>query len=282
MDGFVTDYISAFTAEMGRQPTYDEYRQIMTGYTPEQMPVLSTLARGFATFDHWFADVPSQTFTNRSFFHAATASGLLVNAPYANFPVHNTAETLFDRLEAHGLTWRVYCDPPSSYSLTGLIHAPRLRERFATHFFSTDQFFADADNGELPTYSFIEPQIIGHGHNDMHPAFSMLTPGLNWDPPSSLLAGEDLLARIYDAIRSSSSPTGSNWSQHAVHGRLRRTRRHLRPRPATSRRPRPTRPARPGRWTSPSTGSASGSRRSRSRPGSPRRPSSTTPTATPR
>ena len=55
MDGFVADYISAFTAEMGRQPTYDEYSQIMTGYTPEQMPVLSTLARGFATFDHWFA-----------------------------------------------------------------------------------------------------------------------------------------------------------------------------------------------------------------------------------
>ena len=211
MDGFVADYISAFTAEMGRQPTYDEYSQIMAGYTPEQMPVLSTLARGFATFDHWFADVPSQTFTNRSFFHAASASGLLINAPYANFPVHNTAETLFDRLDAHGLTWRVYCDPPSRYSLTGLIHAPRLRDRFATNFFSTDQFFADAENGELPTYAFIEPQIIGHAHNDMHPAFSMQTPGLNLDPPSSLIGGEDLLARVYDAIRSSSSPTGSNY-----------------------------------------------------------------------
>ena len=79
MDGFVADYISAFTAEMGRQPTYDEYAQIMTGYTPEQMPVLSSLARGFAVFDHWFCEVPSQTFTNRSFFHAATASGYVVN-----------------------------------------------------------------------------------------------------------------------------------------------------------------------------------------------------------
>jgi phospholipase C len=109
------------------------------------------------------------------------------------------------------LTWRIYCDPPSHYSLTGVIHAARLRGRFATNFFSTDQFFEDAHNGELPTYTFIEPQIIGHAHNDMHPAFSMLTPGLNWDPPSSLIAGEDLLARIYHAIRSSSSPTGSNY-----------------------------------------------------------------------
>ena len=44
MDGFVTDYISAFTAEMGVQPTYEQYAQIMQGYTPEQMPVLSTIA----------------------------------------------------------------------------------------------------------------------------------------------------------------------------------------------------------------------------------------------
>jgi len=51
MDGYVADYISAFAAEIGRQPTYDEYAQIMTGYPPEQMPVISGLARGFATFD---------------------------------------------------------------------------------------------------------------------------------------------------------------------------------------------------------------------------------------
>ena len=133
MDGFVTDYIGAFRAEIGRQPTYDEYAQIMTGYQPEQMPVLSALARGFATFDHWFCEVPSQTFTNRSFFHAATSSGFVVNmSPADSFPVHNNAETLFERLEAKGLTWRVYCDPPSHVSFTGVIHASRLHRRFTT------------------------------------------------------------------------------------------------------------------------------------------------------
>jgi phospholipase C len=67
MDGFVTDYINTFTAEIGRQPTYEEYAQIMTGYTPEQVPVLSGIAKGFGVFDHWFCEVPSQTFMNRSF-----------------------------------------------------------------------------------------------------------------------------------------------------------------------------------------------------------------------
>ena len=36
----------AFTAEIGRQPRYEEYAQIMTGYTPKQVPVISSLARG--------------------------------------------------------------------------------------------------------------------------------------------------------------------------------------------------------------------------------------------
>jgi phospholipase C len=31
MDGFVTDYISTFTGEVGRQPSYEEYAKIMTG-----------------------------------------------------------------------------------------------------------------------------------------------------------------------------------------------------------------------------------------------------------
>ena len=80
MDGFVLDYVNTFRSEMGRAE-YDEYAQIMSCYTPEQVPVISTIARGFATFDHWFCEVPSQTFTNRSFYHAASASGLFVEPP---------------------------------------------------------------------------------------------------------------------------------------------------------------------------------------------------------
>jgi len=210
MKGFVADYISTLTSEMGRQPTYAEYAQIMTGHTPEQVPVISSLARGFAVFDHWFCEVPSQTFPNRSFFHAATSSGYVVNtSPPDSFPAHNTAETIFERLESKGLTWRVYADPPTPLAMTGLIHAARLHGRFATNFFSTDQFLEDAAKGTLPTYSFIEPNFV-HGHNDMHPAFNAVAPGMNFDPPSSILGGEALLAKVYNAVRSSSSDRGSN------------------------------------------------------------------------
>jgi phospholipase C len=210
MTGFVTDYISAFAAEMGRKPSYDEFAQIMTGHAPEQMPVTHTLARGFATFDHWFCEVPSQTFANRSFVHAASSSGFVNNlSPTGSFPVHNTAETIFERLDRAGLTWKVYCDPPSHMSLTGIIHARRLWPHFASKFETTDVFLQDAADGTLPTYSFIEPNLL-YGHNDMHPAFDALFPDTPIDAPSSLLGGEELLARIYRAVQASASERGSN------------------------------------------------------------------------
>jgi phospholipase C len=213
MDGFVTDYISAFTAEMGRQPTYDEYAQIMTGFTPEQVPVLNGLARGFGVFDHWFCEVPSQTFMNRSFWTAATSSGLTLNGPGRKWLAANTAETIFNRLEEHGKNWKVYVSEPMQISITGLIHYPRLKERLATNFVPFAQFEADAANGDLPDFSLIEPSLT-IGHNDYHPGFarvlghSVVIPSV--DPPSSVLGGEALLSRIYNAYREMQSPTGPN------------------------------------------------------------------------
>jgi phospholipase C len=213
MDGFVTDYISVFTAETGRQPTYEEYSQIMTGFTPEQVPVLSGLARGFGVFDHWFCEVPSQTFGNRSFWTAASSSGLVLNSPMKSFLTDNTAETIFERLEVHDRTWKVYVSEPQQFSTTGLIHYPRLRDRFATNFAPFAQFEADAAAGELADFSFIEPSIT-MGHNDYHPALGraighgVSLPGV--DPPASILGGEALLSRVYEAYRGMRSETGSN------------------------------------------------------------------------
>jgi phospholipase C len=210
MDGFVADYIASFTAQRGRAPSYSEYAQVMTGYEPRQLPVISALAREFATFDHWFCEVPGPAFSNLSFFHSGTSSGFVENAaPPDSFTLHNTAETIFERLEHQGLSWRVYCDPPAIVSLVGLIHAPRLWKSFATHFFTTDRFLADAAAGDLPAYSFIEPSFLW-GTNDMRPESDQQGFDSSLDPPSSVAGGEALLAKIYNAVRSSASPAGSN------------------------------------------------------------------------
>src|SRR5262245_8620676 len=212
MDGFVTDYISTFTGEMGRQPTYEEYAHIMTGCTPEQLPVLNGIARDFGVFDHWFSEVPSQTFMNRSFWTAATSSGLVVNSPAGKWLTKNDAETVFERLEAHGKTWKVYVMEPMSISFTGIIHFPRLQDRLATHFVPFSEFERDAAAGTLPDFSLIEPNMLA-GHGDYHPAmgrsFSAAVE-IEVDGPSSTLSGDAFLQRVFNAYRSATSETGAN------------------------------------------------------------------------
>jgi phospholipase C len=213
MEGFVTDYISTFTAETGRQPTYDEYAQIMSGYTPEQLPVLNGIAREFGVFDHWFSEVPSQTFMNRSFWTAATSSGIVVNSPVKKWFTENDAETIFERLEQHGRTWKIYVMEPMPLSFHGVIHYSRLKDRLATNVVPFAEFERDAAAGTLPDFSLIEPNMLS-GHGDYHPAFGRsLGPDVDaqaFDAPSSVLAGEAFLARIFDAYRSSTSRSGSN------------------------------------------------------------------------
>ena len=212
MDGFVTDYISTFTGEIGRQPTYDEYAHIMTGYTPDQLPVLNGIARDFGVFDHWFCEVPSQTFMNRSFWTAATSSGLVVNSPMKKWLTENDAETLFERIEAHGRTWKVYVMEPMPVSFTGMIHYPRLRDRLATHFVPFAEFEKDAAAGTLPDFSLIEPNMIA-GHGDYHPAFGRSftdTVDIALDSPSSMLSGEAFLQRVFTAYRSATAEAGTN------------------------------------------------------------------------
>ena len=220
---------------------------------------------------------------NRSFWTAATSSGLTVNFPAKKWLTGNDAETIFDRLEAHGKTWKVYVSEPMQISVTGLIHYQRLKDRLATHFVPFAQFEADAANGGLPDFSLIEP-CLTIGHNDYHPAdgralaHGVIIPSV--DPPSSILGGEAFLARIYDAYRGMQSDTGSNvWNTTLLIGwdEPGGTYDHVPP-PASRR---PTRPLRPANTGSGSTAPATGSRPSSSRPGWPKATCSTRSTATP-
>jgi len=124
----------------------------------------------------------------------------------------NDAETIFDRLEAHGKTWKVYVMEPMPLSFTGVIHFPRLKDRLATHFVPFAEFETDAAAGTLPDFSLIEPNMLS-GHGDYHPAFGRSfadTVELAMDSPSSMLSGEAFLERVYRAYRSAVSGTGAN------------------------------------------------------------------------
>ncbi len=218
MNGFVTDYINNFVATQGREPRPEEYRVIMGGFSPEMLPVTSTLARNFAVYDNWFCAVPSQTFCNRSFFNASTSSGFVTNdgGPDGYFKWgRNAGPTIFNRLEEAGLSWAVYFDESQVISLTGFINDAALRPYWKTRFFGMRKFHEDAAAGTLPAYAFIEPRLI-FDHNDMHPPIASFDfPLADGEPVvvgalDDVRAGEKLLHEVYTAIRNSASPNGSN------------------------------------------------------------------------
>jgi len=221
MDGFITDYAINWTEVKGakKKPTADDLAQVMGSFTPEMLPVLSTLAREFAVYDNWFAGVPSQTFCNRSFFHASTSHGFVTNKEgggYRKWLEAPDTPTVFNRLEDAGVSWVVYYDELQLVSLTGVLHAPALEKFWKTgHFATMTQFYIDVENGALPAYAFIEPRMA-YNHNDFHPAFGEMRASdvdgteVIDSAISDVRAGELLVHNIYSAIRASASADGSN------------------------------------------------------------------------
>jgi phospholipase C len=77
------------------------------------------------------------------------------------------------------------------------------------------EFYEEARTGDLPAYAFIEPRMV-YNHNDFHPPFgvyksSVVDGSMIIDSAvSDVRAGEKLVASVYDAIKHSATPDGSN------------------------------------------------------------------------
>jgi phospholipase C len=160
---------------------------VMHYFSAAQVPVISTLAKAFGVCDQWHAPAPCQTWPNRFFAHTGTSLGYVDNH---TFPIPFDAPSIFRQLQDQGETWRVYFhDMPQS----GLLRDVWLYTLFHCKFFS--QFLADAHTGSLPSYSFIEPRyfsdlFLNRIPNDEH-------------PPHDIGYGEQLIAQVYNAVRSS-------------------------------------------------------------------------------
>jgi phospholipase C len=182
MDGFVDNY-------MRQKPTgpSPDPASVMHYFTPDELPVLSRLAREFAVSDRWHASAPSQTWPNRFFAHTGTANGYVNNAP-THFPYR--METVFNRLaEDAKVSWRVYFhDIAQSVTLT------RLWGDIYTNFrYFDDEFARDAAGGNLPAYSFIEPRYFADPTTQLMPN--------DQHPPHDVCYGEALIASVYNAVR---------------------------------------------------------------------------------
>jgi phospholipase C len=186
---------------------------VMQCQPPERVPVLSRLALEFAVCDHWFCSVPGETWPNRNFLHAATSDGEtnIELRPY-------TDPTIFERLEENGVDWRIYHDDtPQIWAFTKLWDTPERHARW--HPF--EHFAREVAAGELPAYTFIEPNHRPPFHDLDHRAGAGAPPELSdsQHPENNLVSdaaydgfdddevdtdfarGERLLATVYEALR---------------------------------------------------------------------------------
>jgi phospholipase C len=190
MSGFLLDY----TALAG--PTAAV--QIMQSYSPQQVPVISELAKSFAVCDHWYASAPCQTWPNRGFVHTGSSDGHINNDDYELYDI----QTIFNVMSAQGISWGIYSDTLYTPSLTH-VQFPRLLP-FPDHFqnFAAFQQLCEAAlnasaSEKLPAYSFVEPRFtVEHAISETHYPE-------DYHPPYNLTVGEQFLAEVYTAVRQS-------------------------------------------------------------------------------
>ena len=163
--------------------------QIMQCYTPEQLPVISHLARSFAICDAWYAPCPCQTFPNRAFIHAGTSCGQINNWPYD--PFNYDVPTIFNVLTEMKVDWVVYND--SILQSATRLQFPQLWPLLLeSHFQGFDDFQEAARQGKLPRYCFVEPSFLINPHDE--------------HPPHDMLLGERFLWQVWNAVSS-----GAHW-----------------------------------------------------------------------
>jgi phospholipase C len=189
MSGFLKDY-STTAAGLASA------NQIMQTFGPDEANVINDLARNFAVCDRWFASVPSQTWPNRGFFHTGSSDGHLNNDSYEWYHI----PTIFNVLQDNGISWSVFYDATVVPSLT-YWQLPYLGG-YRDHFYGISDFkrlcaagtdAAPAD--KLPQYSFIEPRFM--------PEFFGVEQPNDYHPPHNICRGEQFLAELYAAVRSS-------------------------------------------------------------------------------
>lgn len=191
MDGFAIGTASATAGAAGTNPTIPDKEGIraMGFYTAQDLEYHYWLATQFGVSDRWFAPAPVRTDPNRYYLMGATSGGYAY--PMAGNEPPIPSQTIFDRLQAAGVSWKIYV--PSdlytyAYAFAGF------QQRFGPNSSNPrvvpmSQYFSDLSNGTLPAVAFIEKP-----DDDEHPGLG-----------DNIQAGVKQSAQIINALMASSA-----------------------------------------------------------------------------
>ncbi|GAB3919072.1 hypothetical protein GCM10011575_29340 [Microlunatus endophyticus] len=162
MSGFVTDYAQAIKDNKSKGwYVFDgtDESWMMGCYTPETLPVLSALAKGYAVCDHWFGSAPTMTMPNRAFLCAGTSQGHMDDKT-KKF----TCPSIFGSMTKANVSWKIY-----GYNAAPLTKSdfPDTSSAPDANFGHFDDFQADAKAGKLASYTFLEPSWSSDGNSQL-------------------------------------------------------------------------------------------------------------------
>ena len=179
---------------------------VMGYYQAEDVPVYDHLAKHFATFNRWFASIRAATWPNRLYSIAGRASGKKsVTVPLYNLP------SFVRHLDARNVSWGWFnhkgfgtlrmIDPHYRAGHFDKFAYFDRRKDFISGLFGDPSFVERAQNGTLPSVSWIDPNFIN-------------APGASIDtsnddhPPSDIKHGQELVLKLYNAVT-----TGPKWDK---------------------------------------------------------------------
>jgi len=151
------------------------------------IPFYYSLARNFTLASRWFASTLAQTYPNRRFLFAGTAAGIIDTTPASIAISPPPNGTIFERLDAHGITWRDYASDLPSVALLPSIHPNRSRMG------TIASFMADAAAGTLPSVSLVDPPFVATGSEEN---------------PQDIRIGERFASQIVQAVMN-----GRGWAR---------------------------------------------------------------------
>lgn len=234
MNGYILDYEREMHHAGVATPNADQLSEIVETYLPEQLPVLSGLAKAFAVSDEWYCSVPSQTNTNRAFSLTGSSRGMVNNGFYTpdtknpqiialekagkslntdSLPV--STGSLFETLQAAGYSWKVFWQSewPPRYLAAGIqwqytrVLVPALLDpQFDANFVKfnasdpQNTLFETIRSGQLPALTYIEPKWGGGASWDA----KMRLVGNEFHPVSDTSVAEDFLNELYVRLAGSS------------------------------------------------------------------------------
>ena len=174
------------------------------------------MASNFATSDRWFHPAMTRTHPNREYLVAATSQGDAYPIGTDNGDSQLlTATTIFQELQAAGVTWKIYVNPtntgcdgppydPACLLKTSYIKYFQWGQTIPTNYphnigtigVPNSDFDNDIANGTLPSVAQIEPAT--DAGLDEHPTN-------NDNAPSKIQAGANYVAGIINQLMASSS-----------------------------------------------------------------------------